>query len=297
MNDRRVEFDFTVEFTNGGGLQGQGFRLDIDGDDIDDAALAGYIVRDLRLLMAGPVRITRKAIIAEAHKRIATPEPRLRGMVELSHVVRDGTVTYPGLPAARICDYLGREASRAHYAEGTEFQIARIDMVANTGTYVDCPFHRYADGADLAQMPASAFADLDAVVIDADHRQLRAIDAGHLRGVELRGRAVLVRTGWDVHWESPAYADHHPFLTEAAAAWLRDCGVALVGIDAMNIDDTRGNARPVHTILLGAGIPIVEHLCNLAALPREGFRFTALPPRFAGVGTFPVRAIATLGGR
>ena len=212
-------------------------------------------------------------------------------------MVRDGTVTYPGLPAARICDYLGREASRAHYAEGTEFQIARIDMVANTGTYVDCPFHRYADGADLAQMPASAFAELDAVVIDADHRRLRAIDAEHLRGVELRGRAVLVRTGWDVHWESPAYADHHPFLTEAAAAWLRDCGVALVGIDAMNIDDTRGNARPVHTILLGAGIPIVEHLCNLAALPREGFRFTALPPRFAGVGTFPVRAIATLGGR
>lgn len=296
MSDRRVEFDFTVEFTNGGGLQGQGIRLDIDGDDIDDAALPGYIVRDLRLLMAGPVRITRKAIIAEAHKRVPLPVPHLRGIVELSHVVRDGTVTYPGLPAARICDYLGREASRAHYAEGTEFQIARIDMVANTGTYVDCPFHRYADGADLAQMPASAFADLDAVVIDADHRRLRAIDAGHLRGVELRGRAVLVRTGWDVHWESPAYADHHPFLTEAAATWLRDCGVALVGIDSMNIDDTRGKARPVHTILLGADIPIVEHLCNLAALPRKGFRFTALPPRFTGVGTFPVRAIATLGG-
>src|SRR5690606_22580847 len=158
--------------------------------------------------------------------------------------------------------YLRRHASRAHYAEGTEFQIARIDMVANTGTYVDCPFHRYADGADLAQMPASAFADLDAVVIDADHRRLRAIDAEHLRRVELRGRAVLVRTGWNVHWESPAYADHHPFLTVAAATWLRDCGVALVGIDSMNIDDTRGKALPVPTIRPGAVIPTTEHLCN-----------------------------------
>lgn len=295
MTQKRVQFDFEVDFTNGGGLQGQGFRLDIDGDDIDDAELAGYIVRDLRLLMAGPVRILNKSVIEEPHKRNRGEPAKLRGIVELSHVVADGTVTYPGLPAPRICDYLGREQSRAHYAPGTEFQIARIDMVANTGTYVDCPFHRYADGRDLAQMPAEAFADLDGIVIDADHRETRAIDADRLRGHEIRGRAVLVRTGWDAYWETPGYANEHPFLTEGAALYLRDCGVRLVGIDSMNIDDTRGKARPVHSVLLGADIPIVEHLCNLGALPADGFRFTALPPRFAGVGTFPVRAIATLG--
>ncbi|WP_202842926.1 cyclase family protein [Luteimonas saliphila] len=295
MTQKRVQFDFELEFTNGGGLQGQGFRLDIDGDTIDDGDLADYIVRDLRLLMAGPVRIMNKSVIDEPHKRNREPQPRLRGIVELSHVVGDGTMTYPGLPAPRICDYLSREQSRAHYEAGTEFQIARIDMVANTGTYVDCPFHRYADGKDLAQMPASAFADLDAVMIDADHRQGRAIDVAQLREIEVRGRAVLLRTGWDAYWETPEYALGHPFLTEAGARYLRDCGVALVGIDSMNIDDTRGGARPVHTILLSAEIPIVEHLCNLSALPRDGFRFTALPPRFAGVGTFPVRAIAILG--
>ncbi|TYT25290.1 cyclase family protein [Luteimonas viscosa] len=297
MTHKRVQFDFELEFTNGGGLQGQGFRLDIEGDAIDDRDLADYIVRDLRLLMAGPVRIMNKSIIDEPHKRKREPQPRLSGIVELSHVVGDGTVTYPGLPAPRICDYLSREQSRAHYEAGTEFQIARIDMVANTGTYVDCPFHRYADGKDLAQMPASAFADLDAVVIDADHRQGIAIDVSRLRGFEVRGRAVLLRTGWDAFWETPEYAAGHPFLTEDGAGYLRDCGVALVGIDSMNIDDTRGRARPAHSILLGAGIPIVEHLCNLSALPPDGFRFTALPPRFAGVGTFPVRAIATLGAR
>lgn len=295
MGTKRVQFDFEVEFTNGGGLKGQGFRLDIDGDDIGDGELADYIVRDMRLLMAGPVRILDKRIIEEPHKRRPAPAPKLRGIVELNHVVADGTVTYPGLPAARICDYLSREASRGKYEAGTEFQIARIDMVANTGTYVDCPSHRYADGKDLAQMPAEAFVDLEGVVIDADHREVRAIGVEHLRGHEIRGRAVLVRTGWDAYWESADYAVDHPFLTGDAALYLRDCGVKLVGIDSMNIDDTRGNARPVHGVLLGAEIPIVEHLCNLGALPAEGFRFTALPPRFAGVGTFPVRAIATLG--
>lgn len=296
MTQKRAVFDFAVEFTNGGGIQGQGFRLDIDGDDIDDRLLADCIVRDLRLLMAGPVRILQKEIVEEPHKRIAAgPVPGLRGIVELSHVVGDGTVTYPGLPAPRICDYLSREASRAHYTEGAEFQIARIDMVANTGTYVDCPFHRFADGKDLAQMPADAFAGLEATVIDVDHHGLREIGVDQLRNAELRNRAVLLRTGWDAYWESPAYAGHHPYLASDGAEYLRDCGVALVGIDSMNIDDTRGNARPAHTILLGAGIPIVEHLCNLGALPREGFRFTALPPRFAGVGTFPVRAIAIPG--
>ncbi|HEV8692767.1 MAG TPA: cyclase family protein [Lysobacter sp.] len=292
---RRVCFDFELEFTNGGGLKGHDFRLDIAGEDISDAELIDYIVSDLRLLMVGPSRILNKRIIVEPHKRKPEDAPAMkRGYVDLSHVIEDGLVTYPGLPAARICDYLSRERSREIYAPGTEFQIASIEMVVNTGTYIDCPFHRYAHGKDLAEVAPEAFTDLESIVIRADHHSVRAIDASHFRDKELRDRAVLVHTGWDVHWTSPAYAVDHPFLTEDAAQYLRDCGVRLVGIDSMNIDDTRGKARPVHSILLESDILIVEHLCNLSALPDEGFGFSAIPPKVRGAGTFPVRALATL---
>jgi kynurenine formamidase len=294
MTDKRVVFDFDFEFTNGGGIQGQDFRLDIDGDDIADVELVDYIVRDLRLLMVGPARILNKKIITEPHKRKAGGAGKGRIYVDLSHVIEDGLVTYPGLPAARICDFLSREQSRAKYAAGTEFQIAKIEIVANTGTYIDCPSHRYAHGHDLSQVGIAAFADRDGIVIRADHREVRAIDASWFRDKELRGRAVLVHTGWDAYWREPGYAIEHPYLTEDAAAYLRDCGVALVGIDSMNIDDTRGGERPVHTTLLGAEILIVEHLCNLAALPDEGFAFSAIPPKVKGAGTFPVRAMARL---
>ena len=299
MTQKRVVFDFDFEFTNGGGIQGQDFRLDIDGDDIDDAALVDYIVRDLRLLMVGPARILNKKIIVEAHKRKTKDDAARRVYVELSHVIEDGLVTYPGLPAAHICDYLSRERSRDIYEAGTEFQIAKIEMVANTGTYLDCPSHRYADGDDLSQIAPEAFCDLDGIVIRADHRQVRAIDASWFRDRELRGRAVLVHTGWDAFFGQPEYAVEHPFLTRDAAEYLRDCGVKLVGIDSMNIDDTSkdgsgGKSRPVHSTLLGADILIVEHLCNLAALPDEGFEFSAMPPKVRGAGTFPVRAMGRL---
>jgi arylformamidase len=299
MTEKRVVFDFDFEFTNGGGIQGQDFRLDIDGDDIDDAALVDYIVRDLRLLMVGPARILNKKIIVEPHKRRTKQDGGGRVYVELSHDIEDGMVTYPGLPAARICDYLSRERSREIYEAGTEFQIAKIEIVANTGTYLDCPSHRYAHGNDLSQIGPEAFCDLDALVIRADHRDVRAIDASWFRDKELRGRAVLVHTGWDAYWREASYAVEHPFLTRDAAEYLRDCGVKLVGIDSMNIDDTRhdgagGKARPVHSVLLGADILIVEHLCNLAALPDQGFEFSAMPPKVRGAGTFPVRAMARL---
>ncbi|UNK49277.1 cyclase family protein [Lysobacter sp. S4-A87] len=284
MTDKRVVFDFDLEFTNGGGIQGQDFRLDIDGDDIADAALVDYIVRDLRLLMVGPARILNKKIITEPHKRKSGSAGTRRTYIDLSHVIEDGLVTYPGLPAARICDFLSREQSRAKYAAGTEFQIAKIEMVANAGTYIDCPSHRYAHGHDLSQVGIAAFADLEGIVIRADHRQVRAIDASWFRDKELRGRAVLVHTGWDAYWREPGYAIEHPYLTEDAAAYLRDCGVALVGIDSMNIDDTRGGERPVHSTLLGAEILIVE----------QGFTFSAVPPKVKGAGTFPVRAMARL---
>lgn len=219
-------------------------------------------------------------------------------LIDVSHEVADGLVTYPGLPAPIVCDYLSREDSRSHYAEGTEFQIAKIELVANTGTYVDSPFHRFADGADLAALDLAALADVPGVVVDAtgvSGNAGRAIGPERFAGVALRGRAVLVRTGWDRHWATPAYLAGHPFLTRAAAELLRDEGARLVGIDSLNIDDTEDGSRPAHSILLGAGIPIAEHLCNLGALPASGFRFHAAPVKFRGVGTFPVRAYAVVG--
>ncbi len=293
--DKRVKFDFEVDFTNGGGIQGQDFRLDIDGEDISDSELAEYIVNDMRLLMVGNVRILNKEIINEKHKREPIDRiPESPDYIDLSHVIFDGLVTYKGLPAPIICDYLSREASRERYAPGTEFQIGKIELVSNTGTYVDCPFHRYEDGKDLSEVTIESFTDLGGIVIQADYHNGLAIDTSFFKNKELRNRAVLVHTGWDEHWNTDQYFENHPFLTEDAATYLRDSGVKLVGIDAMNIDDTRGNSRPVHSTLLRAEILISEHLCNLNNVPDEGFTFTALPPKFKGVGTFPVRAFARL---
>jgi len=293
--NHRVQFDFEIDFSNGGGIQGRDFRLDIPGDDISDRELADYLVADMRLLMVGAVRIHNKRIIAEAHKR--KPEDTSSSAtryVDLSHMIENGTVTHRGLPAPIICDYLSRESSRSRYAPGTEFHIAKIEMVANTGTYIDCPFHRFADGRDFSQIGIEELADIDAIVVRAEQRDSPAVGVEFFRGLEIRNRAVLVHTGWDRHWNTQAYLGEHPFLTEDAAIFLRDCGAKLVGIDSMNIDDTRGNARPVHTTLLGAGILIAEHLCNLSTVPDDGFAFSAIPPKFKGVGTFPVRAMARL---
>ena len=210
-------------------------------------------------------------------------------LIDVSHTVEDGLLTYPGLPAPLVCDFLSREASRRHYADGTTFQIARIEMVANTGTYVDAPFHRFEEGADLAGLRLEQLAHLDGLVIDASDEG-KKIDVDLFKGLDLANKAVLIRTGWDRHWATPAYFEGHPYLTRAAAEYLKSGGVNLVGIDSLNIDDIRDGARPVHTALLGAGIPIAEHLCNLGSLPVTGFKFHAAPVKFRGVGTFPVRA-------
>src|SRR5689334_8921077 len=287
--DRRVKFDFEIDFTNGGGIQGQDFRLDIDGDDISDKDLADRIVQDMRLLMVGNVRILNKQILSEPHKR-SRPNPP--GYVDLSHTIYDGLITYKGLPAPIICDYLSREASRERYAPGTEFQIGKIEMVTNTGTYVDCPFHRYEDGKDLSEVDLESFVDIEGIVVRAEKRTGMAIDADAFKNKELRNRAVLVHTGWDKHWTTDQYFEGHPFLTEDAAVYLKQSGAKLVGIDSFNIDDVRGGSRPVHSTLLRAEIIIAEHLCNLGKVPDEGFTFTAVPPKFKGAGTFPVRAFA-----
>jgi kynurenine formamidase len=213
--------------------------------------------------------------------------------IDLSHAVEDGMVTYPGLPAPKISDFLSREASRARYAPGTEFQIGMIEMCSNTGTYVDSPAHRYAGGVDLAALDLDRLADVDAVVVDASGAG-RTIDRPQLDGHDVGGKAVLVRTGWDRHWRTDAYFSGHPFLTAAAATYLVEQGAGIVGIDSFNIDDTRGGDRPVHSILLAANIPICEHLTSLGSLPPHGFRFSAVPVKVSGMGTFPVRAYATL---
>jgi kynurenine formamidase len=212
--------------------------------------------------------------------------------VDLSHTIEAGMVTYKGLPAPVMCDYLSREDSRGFYPPGTEFQIGRIEFVGNTGTYLDSPFHRYADGEDLSGLELERLAGLDAVVVRAP--DVQAVDADRFDGLELAGKAVLVHTGWSRHWRTDAYFEDHPFLTAAAADRLAEGGAVLVGIDSHNIDDTRGRERPVHSRLLGAGVLIVEHLTGLDQLPDGGFRFTAAPPRVKAFGTFPVRAFAEL---
>lgn len=199
-------------------------------------------------------------------------------------------ITYQGLPAPIICDYLSREESRAVYAEETEFHIGKIEMVANTGTYLDSPFHRYADGQDLSQLPLTSLANLEGVRFDANELVKQAIDASLFQDVDVRGKAVLVQTGWDMYWRTEQYFVGHPFLTRDAAEFLAREGAKLVGIDSLNIDDIRDKTRPVHSILLQAGIPIVEHLCNLSALPPSGFKFFAVPVKVKSMGTFPVRA-------
>lgn len=213
-------------------------------------------------------------------------------LIDLSHDIEHGMVTYRGLPSPTISDWLSREASSTRYAAGTTFQIGRIELLANTGTYIDAPFHRYEDGRDLAGYRLEAVADLPGVVVRATGRPRRAIDASSF-SLDVKGKAVLVHTGWDAHWRTDTYsAGQHPFLTREAAELLAKAGASLVGIDSLNIDDDKDGARPAHTILLGAGVAIVEHLTNLAALPDTDFRFFAVPPKIKGMGSFPVRAFA-----
>jgi len=214
-------------------------------------------------------------------------------IIDLSHTVEHGMITYKGLPAPVICDYWTRESSKTHYAEGTSFQIGKIEMVANSGTYVDSPFHRYADGKDLSELPLESLAELDGLVFHAAIGK-RAIGPESFKVAGVRGKAVLVHTGWAKHWRTDQYFENHPFLTEAAAHYLKEQGAAFVGIDSLNIDDTADLRRPTHSILLGADIPICEHMCNLERLPDKGFHLHAAPVKVKNFGTFPVRAYAVI---
>ena len=304
MTEYRASFDAAIRFSNGGDLTAHGFRVDLPGPDLDEAGIAALFVASLGLLMTDTVRLSNVTIFAEPHKGTrGGPADHPRGpaaaggrLVELSHVIRAGMSTYPGLPGPAITPYLTREASRERYAPGTEFAIDQITMVGNTGTYLDAPYHRYADGADLSAVPLARTADLPAVVVRVTGAERPGIDVGELAALDVRGAAVLLHTGDDARFGSPAYATRPHFLTRAGAAWLVAQGAALVGIDAINIDDPSDGERPAHTVLLAAGIPVVEHLTGLGQLPPAGASFTAVPLRIEGFGTIPVRAFARLPG-
>ena len=217
----------------------------------------------------------------------------MTNFIELNHVIEDGMITYTGLPGPSISDHLSREASRSHYAEGTTFQIGKIEMVANTGTYIDAPFHRYDKGNDLSQIDITSVANLDGLLFHAQETN-RKIKPEVFKNQDMKGKAVLIHTGWDKHWGTDRYFDNHPYVTRESAEYLKSAGAALVGVDSLNIDDNTEATRPAHTILLGADIPIVEHLCNLSALPESGFKFFAVPAPIKGMGSFPVRAFAII---
>jgi kynurenine formamidase len=298
----RAEFDGTVTFSNGGCLRVEGFRVDVPRAKVTEDEVAEVFVASLGLLMTERTELTHLRVFAEPHKGTrGGPSDTARAeagserrLVELSHVIEADMTTYPGLPGPVIEAHLSREASRASYAPGTEFAIDRITMVGNTGTYLDAPYHRYADGTDLSGLPLTALADLPAVVVRTAASGNRSVDIGSLAPFDVQGRAVLLHTGGDEHWRTPRYIEDAPYLTAAGARWLVEHGAALVGIDSVNIDDTGDATRPAHSALLAATIPVVEHLTGLHRLPPHGARFTAVPPLLVGLGTFPVRAFATI---
>ncbi|GAB3655791.1 cyclase family protein [Glycomyces tarimensis] len=304
MTEYRVSFDAAIGFRNGGGMTTEGFRLDVPGPNPSESEVADLLVRHLGLLMVERVEVRNLEVFTEAHKgsRGGPSDPERapvsteRRLVELSHVITPGMTTYPGLPGPEITPHLTREDSRGHYAPGTEFAIDRISMVGNTGTYLDSPFHRYADGTDLAGLDLSKVADLAVTLIDLTGSRSRAITAEAVAAYDIEGRAVLLYTGWDRHWGTERYLSNEaPYLDEPGARRLVEAGAALVGIDSVNIDDTSGTARPAHSLLLEAEIPVLEHLTGLDQLPLTGARLHAAPPLVRDFGTFPVRAYAVIG--
>ncbi len=299
----RAEFNAIVTFSNGGRLSAEGFRIDVPGPDIGEDEVGALFIASLGLLRTADVVVSRLRLIPEPHtgtrggpSDATTPQPGQRHVrwVDLSHVIEAGMTTCPGLPGPEISPHLTRLESRMKYSPGTEFAIDRISMVGNTGTYLDSPYHRFADGSDLAGLPLTSLVDLPVVVVRTSGNESRAVDVGALAGLDVTDHAVLLHTGGDEHWGSPKYADNAPYLTEAGARWLVERRVRLVGIDSVNIDNVENGKRPAHTLLLAAAIPIVEHLTGLGQLPTTGARFTAAPARVARFGTFPVRAYAAV---
>jgi kynurenine formamidase len=298
----RARFDAEVEFTNGGGLGATGFRIDLPSADVTESDVARLFVQHFGLALVGEVRLANLEIVEEQHRgtrgidtgAAAGPASgRAARFVELSHVIREGLETYPGLPAPTITPFLTREDSRARYAPGTEFAMDILSLIGNTGTYLDSPWHRYEGGTDLSGLSLETLVDLPTEVLHLDDARDRGIPASVFWDRDVAGKAVLLHTGWDRNFGTPEYAHGAPFLAADGVDYLVGQGVTLVGIDSLNIDDTEGaGERPAHSGFLAAGIHVVEHLTRLGELPASGARFTATPPLIEGFGTFPVRAFA-----
>ncbi|HAM25924.1 MAG TPA: cyclase [Microbacteriaceae bacterium] len=300
MTDYRASFDARVEFANGGGLTAEGFRIDLPSAGASEAEVARLFVQHLGLALVSSVSLTGLTIVEEQHRGtrgIAAAPPANRGrLVDLSHTIRAGLITYPGLPSPVITPHLTREQSIGKYAPGTQFAMDIITMIGNTGTYIDSPFHRYEGGTDLAGLPLETLVDQPAEVFHLQDVSSRGIPASVFFDRDLAGKAVLLHTGWSANFGLPAYATGAPFLTGGGAEYLAAQGVTLVGIDSLNIDDTEGGGeRPAHSVLLRVGVHVVEHLTNLDSLPPSGSTVTAVPPKVEGFGTFPVRVFARVG--
>jgi arylformamidase len=300
----RARFDAEVTFSNGGGLTARGFRVDVPGPEVTEEQVARLFLSSLGLLMTESVQVSNLEVFPEPHKgtRGGPSDVGVSGAaqgsswrwVELSHAVRPGMITYSGPPGPEVRPHLTSQDSRRHDAAGREFAIDAVWLVGNTGTNLDSPWHRYPGGTDLAGVELARLVDLPAVVVRTAGSPTRPVDLGAVAALDVAGRAVLLHTGGDRHWGTPDYAVDAPYLTSAAAEWLVEHGARLVGIDAVNIDAIEDKTHPAHSLLLAEGIPIVEHLTGLDELPPTGARFTAAPPRFVGVGSFPVRAYAAV---
>jgi arylformamidase len=301
MTDYRASFDADVSFTNGGALQVQGFRVDLPQRETSEHEIGQLFVGSLGLLMTGDVRLSNLEIVEDAHRgtrggpsdRPAAKKPGR--LVELSHVIGEGTITYPGLPSPQISPYLTREDSRGRYAPGTEFELDLITIIGNTGTYLDAPFHRYADGGDLASVTLEQTVDVPAVLVRLGDSDGYGVNADLLAPLDVTDKAVLIHTGDAARFGAPEYAQDRHYLTRDGAEYLVQHRAKLVGIDALNIDDTDDLQRPAHTLLLEAAIPVVEHLTGLEQLPPTGATFTAVPLRIERFGTIPVRAFGRIG--
>ncbi|MDL5352218.1 cyclase family protein [Microbacterium sp. zg-YB36] len=302
MSDYRAVFDAQITFINGGSLSAEGFRLDLPSKDTDEAEIARLLVQHLSLALVGEVRLQGLRVVAEQHRgsrgianASAVTPGGIHRLVDLSHTIRAGLVTLPGVPAPVITPHLTRADAESRYARGTTFVMDIVTLPGNTGTYIDSPFHRFEGGADLASLSLETLVDLPTEVFHVTDAGQRGIPASVFYDRDVRGKAVLLHTGWDRHFGTPQYGVDAPFLTEDGVRYLADQGVTLVGIDSVNIDDMSSDARgerPAHTVFLGSGIHVVEHLTHLEALAPSGALFTVVPPKVEGFGTFPVRAFA-----
>ena len=205
--------------------------------------------------------------------------------IDLTHPLAPGMPVYPGTEPP--------EFVRACTIAANGFAETRLNLYSHTGTHMDAPAHILADGLPLDAMPVSRFIG-PACVLDltACAGQTVGVDTIRAQRARLAGcEFVLLRTGWGRFWGQPGYFGGYPILAVAAAAWLADLGLKGVGIDAISFDAVESRDLPVHRILLGRGLVLIENLANIEALPTTGFQLAAFPLKLRDADGSPVRAV------